>query len=59
MRSRVAARVTSQHSSGVRAIMEDDTHKVEAVERLSEVGTDGSSDVSWGGRGVQRCIPAM
>ena len=51
MRTRVAARVTSQHSSGVRAIMEDDTHKVEAVGNLSDVGTDGSSDVSWGGGG--------
>ena len=31
--------------------MEDDTHKVDAVENLSDVGTDGSSDVSWGGGG--------
>jgi hypothetical protein len=49
--TRVATRVTSQHSSGVRATMEDDVHKVDAVEQLSDVGTDGSSDVSWGGGG--------
>ena len=52
MWTRVATRVTSQHSSGVRATMEDDAHKVDAVEHLSDVGTDGSSDVSWRGGGT-------